>query len=184
MDHLLEKLERLDVAIIDDSRSMRELYKTVLRDLRVGRVRTYAEAPLALAELQMAPADVVIVDWMMEPMDGLEFTRALRALPDSLARRIPVLMVTAHSEAWRVEAARDAGVTEFLAKPVSVRLVAERLLMIVEKPRPFVREATYAGPDRRRRDAPFHGVDRRANVMDKLLGQQGIAELLGGDRRG
>jgi DNA-binding response OmpR family regulator len=60
-------------------------------------------------------------------------------------------MITGHTEKSRVEAARDAGVTEFLAKPVTAHNLFSRIAEIVERPRPFVRCEGYFGPDRRRR---------------------------------
>lgn len=179
MDHLLDRLERLDVLIVDDSRSMRELLKAILRDLCVGQVRDCADAVTALQELKRKPADIVVTDWVMVPLDGLDFVRILRAMPDSLLRRTPVLMVTAHTELWRVNAARDAGVTEFLAKPVSVRGVAERIAAILERPRPFVRAPRFAGPCRRRRFDLHEGPERRASPMQALMGRKDVAALLG-----
>jgi two-component system, chemotaxis family, chemotaxis protein CheY len=59
-------------------------------------------------------------------------------------------MITGHTEKYRVEAARDAGVTEFLAKPITAHNLFARIAEIVERPRAFVRCDTYFGPDRRR----------------------------------
>jgi hypothetical protein len=64
-----------------------------------------------------------------------------------------------------VRLARDAGVNEFLAKPVSVKAILTRLISVIEHPRPFVRTKTYFGPCRRRRvDDEYRGPERRANV--------------------
>jgi DNA-binding response OmpR family regulator len=75
---------------------------------------------------------------------------------------VPIIMVTGHTERPRVEAARDAGVTDFLAKPITVNNLIARLAEIVERPRPFVKCETYFGPDRRRRKMKdFTGPWRR-----------------------
>ena len=72
-------------------------------------------------------------------------------------------MMTGHSERSRVVEARDAGVTEFVAKPLTAKSVLERMQAVIFHPRPFVRTATYFGPDRRRRDDPtFVGPWRRS----------------------
>jgi DNA-binding NtrC family response regulator len=74
----------------------------------------------------------------------------------------PVIMITGHSTMQRVNEARNAGVNEFLAKPLTARGVIERLDRVVEHPRPYVRTADYFGPDRRRRADPnFQGPWRR-----------------------
>jgi len=83
-------------------------------------------------------------------------------LPHARLRMIPVLAITAHTEAWRIGTLRDAGVTEVLARPTSMLDLATRLLSILERPRPFIRAPRYLGPCRRRRIDPFFdGPDRR-----------------------
>src|SRR6201996_6115927 len=87
----------------------------------------------------------------------------VRNAPDSKNPYLPIVMMTGHSEKSRVVKARDAGVTEFVAKPLTAKSVLERLRAVIYPPRPFVRSATYFGPDRRRRDDPhFQGPWRRA----------------------
>ena len=80
-------------------------------------------------------------------------------------------MVTGHTERARVEAARDAGVTEFLAKPITTQNLLTRLIEVVERPRPFIRCAGYFGPDRRRHKAEDYAGPwrRRDDVNDDDL---------------
>jgi DNA-binding response OmpR family regulator len=71
-------------------------------------------------------------------------------------------MLSGHTELQRICEARDAGVNEFLAKPISARALYSRMMSLIANPRPFVRTATYFGPDRRRRDVgPPEGVAER-----------------------
>jgi len=72
-------------------------------------------------------------------------------------------MLTGHTERANVREARDAGITEFLAKPISARNIYARILQVVANPRPFVRCKKYVGPCRRRVDLPFEGPERRAS---------------------
>jgi DNA-binding response OmpR family regulator len=77
-------------------------------------------------------------------------------------------MITGHSERSRVSAARDAGVNEFLVKPVTAKSLMERLTLIVNKPRNFVKSKNYFGPDRRRRPDPnYGGSERRKDLQNK-----------------
>ncbi len=87
----------------------------------------------------------------MKPVDGLEFVREVRTSEKSSNPFVPIIMITGHTEKHRVEAARDAGVTEFIAKPITAQSLFTRIAEIVERPRAFVRAETYFGPDRRRR---------------------------------
>ena len=72
-------------------------------------------------------------------------------MKESSASLLPIIMVTGHTERRRIEAARDAGVTELLAKPITAAGLFQRIEEIVHRPRPFVRTANYFGPCRRRR---------------------------------
>jgi CheY-like chemotaxis protein len=161
MRHLIDRLQRLDVLVLDDSRFMRELLKDLLRSFWVPPPREAADVATALAALAQAPPDLILADWEMPPPDGLSFVRTLRGLPDPRLRRIPVLMVTAHTEQWRINAARDAGVTEFLAKPISSGALADRIQAILDQPRPFVQSRAFRGPCRRRNPRIFAGPERR-----------------------
>jgi predicted metal-binding transcription factor (methanogenesis marker protein 9) len=70
---------------------------------------------------------------------------------------------TAYAEKSRVEAARDAGVTEFCAKPVTAVELYRKVCSVINSPRSFVRTKMYFGPDRRRRSKAFSGEERRVN---------------------
>ena len=87
----------------------------------------------------------------MKPMDGLAFTREIRTAQNSPNPFIPIVMMSGHTEKHRVQAARDAGITEFLAKPITAQSLFARIAEIVDRPRPFVRCPGYFGPDRRRK---------------------------------
>ena len=101
-------------------------------------------------------------DWEMKPMSGLDLVRQIRSDPTGPHAFLPIIMVTAQSSADRVTMARDAGVTEFLAKPVTVRGICARLVDVCERPRRFLRAPAYFGPDRRRRrDPKWAGALRR-----------------------
>jgi len=144
-------LSKLRVLIVDDSKNMRMLVKTILNALGVQTVREAADGQTAMQELRAGPIDVAIVDWVMEPMDGLEFVRQVRTAEDSPNTFLPIIMMTGHTEKHRIFKARDSGVTEFLAKPITAKMLLLRLTNIIENPRPFVRAKGYFGPDRRRR---------------------------------
>lgn len=156
-------LESLRVLLVDDNQHMRAIVTTVLAGVGVRHVRETRDGAEALEALRDWPADLAIVDFQMFPLDGVEFTRLVRTAPDSRNPYLPVIMMTGHSERSRVCEARDAGVTEFVAKPLTARAVLERIQAVIYRPRPFVRTATYFGPDRRRKDDPaFTGPFVRA----------------------
>lgn len=154
-------LSKLRVLVVDDSKNMRMLVKTILNAIGVSIVREAVDGQAALQELRGGPIDVAIVDWVMEPMDGLEFVRQVRTAEDSPNPFLPIIMMTGHTERHRIFRARDSGVTEFLAKPITAKQLLMRLTNIIENPRPFVRARGYFGPDRRRRSEGYQGPERR-----------------------
>jgi DNA-binding response OmpR family regulator len=88
----------------------------------------------------------------------------VRNAADSPNPYLPIIMVTARTERARILEARDAGATEFLAKPIVPAGLISRIVEIVERPRPFVRTKTYFGPCRRRRKLDeWSGVERRGD---------------------
>ena len=155
-------LERLNFLVVDDNRHMRSLVRSVLHALGARHIEEATDGADAYARLGDYAADLVICNWQMSPMNGLEFVRLLRTDTDSPNPCVPVIMLTAHTEAKRVMEARDAGVTEFLAIPISADQLYSRIRAIIEHPRPFVRAQSYVDPDRRRRqDSDFLGPERR-----------------------
>jgi CheY-like chemotaxis protein len=167
-------LARVRALVVDDSRCMRDLLKTILESLGVGNVITAEDGAHGLAEMKSIPPDIVFVDWMMTPLDGIEFTRMVRTAPDSPCPYVPIIMVTGHTEAHRIRQARDVGITEFLAKPVSAKSVYQRIYSVVEHPRSFIRSKSYFGPDRRRQVKEHFGSERRADMVAEA-GREDVA---------
>ncbi len=116
--------------------------------------------------------DIVILDWEMPVLDGIEFARRVRVPGSKPNPFVPIILLTAHAERARVLQARDAGVTEFLCKPVSPKRLFERILNIVLRPRPFVQTKTFFGPDRRRHhEGSFPGLGRRKGEPGHVGGE-------------
>ena len=154
----------LCVLLVEDNTHMRVLLRTLLKAMGMRRIVEYADGAEALAELGKICPDFIVTDLSMAPMDGLQFTRAVRHLPKPNLCVIPIIMVTGHTERRRIKAARDAGVTEILAKPITAGGVYHRINEIVHRPRPFVRSPDYCGPCRRRKSDPdYFGPWRRSS---------------------
>jgi len=88
---------------------------------------------------------------------------------------VPIIMITGHTEKKRVLAARDAGITEILVKPISAKALYQRIVNVILNPRPFVRTKNYFGPDRRRSLNPnYVGGERRNEERDPLIPQPAL----------
>lgn len=149
-------LSAMRVLLVDDNQHMRSIVSAVLAGVGVEQVRECWDGAEALDALRQWPADVAIVDFHMQPVDGVEFTRLVRQAADSPNPFLPIIMLTGYAERSRVMEARDAGVTEFIVKPVTARAVLDRLNNVIFHPRQFVKASEYFGPDRRRRQDPTH----------------------------
>jgi two-component system, chemotaxis family, chemotaxis protein CheY len=158
------KFDRLRILVVDDNVHMRKLVVTVLQAFGTKQIFEAPEADTAWASLRDANPDVVILDWMMEGMSGLDLAKMIRTSTASPNPFVPIIMLTGYTSLDRVRQARDAGINEFLAKPVSVKAILSRLTSVIEHPRSYVRTKAYFGPCRRRRaNAEYQGPERRAD---------------------
>jgi CheY-like chemotaxis protein len=154
-------LSKLAILVVDDNVNMGRIVRAMLKGMGVVHVYEAADVAEALVVTRQYAIDIAFLDYQLGFMDGLDFVRLIRTAPDSPNPYLPIVMLTGYTEAHRVEAARDAGVTEFCAKPVTAAELFRKIAQVVEYPRPFIRTNTFLGPDRRRHTLPFEGDDRR-----------------------
>jgi two-component system chemotaxis response regulator CheY len=116
------------VLVIDDSRAIRRLIGNILRDM--GWVVTEATDGLdALSQLEkLGCPDLILVDWNMPEMNGLEFIKAARAIP--AFKEVPMMMVTTETEMERMAEAFIAGVNEYLMKPFDRCQLTDKLQLL------------------------------------------------------
>lgn len=156
-------LQPFKILIADDNVHMRKILTAMLRSAGAQMIRETGDGAEAFSALAQFPADLALVDFNMAPLDGVAFTRLVRNSADSPNTFLPVIMMTGHAERRRVHEARDAGVNEFVVKPLTARSVMARIEAVVMKPRPYIRTDDYFGPCRRRVTRPdYAGPWRRA----------------------
>ncbi|MEQ8435597.1 MAG: response regulator [Oceanicaulis sp.] len=159
--------------VIDDNAHMIQIIRSLLLGFGITRTYESRDAAEAFDIARQEAIDFIIVDYQMPILDGLEFTRMVRTAKDTRNPFIPIILLTAHTERSRIMAARDAGVTEVCAKPITAKQLWMKIAAVVNAPRPFVRAPQYFGPDRRRRDegAPKN-IDRRATLITSQQPEQ------------
>jgi len=156
------RFDRLKILVVDDNAHMRKLVVTILQAFGAIQIFEAADGDRAWSLLRETNPDVITLDWMMEGMSGLEFAKLVRTSQQTPNPFVPIIMLTGHTHIDHVRQARDAGVNEFLAKPVSVKAILSRLIAVIEHPRPYVRTKAYFGPCRRRRGQDeYRGPERR-----------------------
>jgi len=154
----------LKVLIAEDVLPMRRLLTSILETMGVGQVVGAENGAQAYELTRKLNPDIIITDWFMTPIDGVELSKEIRTNMLSPNRMVPIIMVTGYSHMRRVAEARDAGVTEFLVKPFSANDLAKRISFVINKPRDFIDCASFFGPDRRRKSvASYKGPFRRAD---------------------
>src|SRR3569832_201252 len=148
--------------VVDDNAHMRRILRTLLNGFGAREVHEAEDGASGMEAFNQLAPDIIITDWAMPVFNGLELTQMIRQPDGNANPYVPIIMMTGHSEKRRVPAARDAGVTEFLAKPVSAKGLYERIVNVILNPRPFIKTKTYFGPDRRRSaSAAYTGPERR-----------------------
>ena len=151
------------ILVVDDNQHMRKLIMEILRAIGIRDAYEAADGAEGLNMMRAHRIDLVITDIAMQPIDGVDFVRLIRNSNDSPRPTVPVIMITGHSTKARVDEARDAGVNEFMTKPVTAKGVLDRIQRVIDRPRPFIRTEDYFGPDRRRRNDPeYKGALRRS----------------------
>jgi two-component system, chemotaxis family, chemotaxis protein CheY len=153
------KLARLRTLIVDDNVHMRALLRRLLFARGIRETAEAVDGYSAITMLGTQEFDLILSDLEMQPMNGIEFTRMVRR--GKANNHVPIIMVSGHTDVNHVRDARDAGVTEFLVKPVTPKNLFDRIGDVFERPRPFVSSPDYVGPERRRRPRTVLDPKRR-----------------------
>jgi two-component system, chemotaxis family, chemotaxis protein CheY len=164
---------KLRFLVVDDNAHMRRILRTVLLGFGARDVFEAEEGASAFEIFTQHAPDIVIIDWEMPILSGLDFTHMARQHGTHANPYAAIIMLTGYTEMKRVMAARDAGITEFMAKPISTKGLYRRIANIVARPRPFIKTKNYFGPDRRRNVNPdYTGPERRKGGKTNASGRQ------------
>ncbi|MCR9128803.1 MAG: response regulator [Alphaproteobacteria bacterium] len=171
----MANLSKVSALVIDDNAHMIHIVRSMLLGFGISRTYESRDAADAFDITRHEPVDLIIVDYQMPILDGLEFTRIVRTGNDSRNPFVPIILLTAHTERSRILSARDAGVTEVCAKPINAHQLWTKIAACVNKPRSFIRAPDYFGPDRRRHELDFSGNERRTTPVEVVSGSAGAA---------
>lgn len=156
----------ITVLVVENTQAMFEITKSVLMTFGVNAVHYAFDYKQGYRNFCRIKPDLVVMDWLEEPMNGLELTKKIRSDPDSPNPFVPIILMTGHSSTKRVMMARDSGITTLMAKPYNAKMLYNRIELLVEKPKPFVKSESFIGPDRRhlRDPAAYVGPERRTEA--------------------
>lgn len=163
MNYTQDRIAGMRVLVVDPNPQLRNLIRDILlRGIGVHEVYEAGNGEEALSVLHDLTCDLVIADTAMEPVGALEMTFRIRKGMSRIDPYLPVIIMSAHAKVEEILKARDLGANEYIAKPLSAKILDLRLHALVEKPRPFVRSDNFFGPDRRRHaNHDFEGTERR-----------------------
>jgi CheY-like chemotaxis protein len=183
-------LKPISFLIVDERAFMRRVVKGVLETLGAKSIDEASDGRQAWNSLKSWAPDILLTERWISEMNGIELLRMIRHDKSALTF-MPVIMVTGETRREQVIGARNAGVTEYVAKPLTAKGLFLRIREVVERPRPFVETKVYFGPDRRRRtEIMDQGQDRRGKGGDRPpdqsgregLSQEQIDRLVAGDK--
>jgi two-component system chemotaxis response regulator CheY len=168
-------LRNFRVLIVEDYEFMADLMVSMLREVGVGHIMHAIDAREAQEMLLLfnsdrgqSPIDVVVTDWLMPGGDGLGLLRWMRDHRFNGIKFMPAVLCSAYVSEETVNAARDNGANESLAKPISAQKMADRILHVIDNPRPFVKAPNFFGPERRRKEEKFKGAEKRKKTAEHI----------------
>lgn len=157
------RIAELRVLVADPFAQLRDILRDILlRGIGVAEVIEARDGEDALAMLRELTCDVVIADAAMSPIGGVELTQKIRDGAEGVDPFTPVIVMSGNANLGEILGARDAGANDYVAKPLSAKILDLRLHAVIEHPRPFIRSDDFFGPDRRRHaKSGFRGRERR-----------------------
>lgn len=117
--------KNINVLIVDDYKTMLRIIRNLLRQLEFNNVEEATDGAEALTKLRGGSFGLVISDWNMQPMTGLQLLQEVRA--DGRLKALPFIMITAESKTENVVAAKQAGVSNYIVKPFNAETLKEKI---------------------------------------------------------
>jgi DNA-binding response OmpR family regulator len=164
--------DSINVLLAEDIRMMQDLTCYSLGCLGIKNVLRAENGKRAYELYGAHNPDIIICDWQMAPVNGLELVKMIRQDKTSVMRTVPIIMLTGYASEAYVMEARDAGVNEFLVKPFTAESLASRLTAVIERPKSYVETSTYFGPDRRRKNPRIGYTGPMRRVSDQVGGDR------------
>lgn len=120
----------MSILIVDDYKTMLRIIRNLLNQLGFNNIEEATDGEAALGELAKKKFDLVISDWNMEPMSGLDLLKKVRGTEDH-HQKIPFIMVTAESKTENVIAAKKAGVSNYIVKPFNAETLKTKMQTVL-----------------------------------------------------
>jgi CheY-like chemotaxis protein len=170
-------LRGVTTLLVDSDHFSRGIISQMLRGFGMDSPAVFETGAAAKAHLKHNYSDICIIEAVLPDMDCSELIKWIRHQDKSPLRFIPVIVLTSYTQHRHVSLARDAGANLVIGKPVSPRVLFDRLAWVAKTPRPFIETGNYAGPDRRFRDLePLDGKKKRETDYTEVDDMNAAAE--------
>lgn len=121
--------KNMNILIVDDYKTMLRIIRNLLKQLGFNNVDEATDGSMALQKLRDKQYGLLISDWNMEPMSGLQLLQEVRA--DNKLKNLPVILITAESKTENVKAAKEAGVNNYIVKPFNAATLKSKLTSVI-----------------------------------------------------
>ena len=135
-------MEYLDIIVVEDSKPMQTIIRSILLSMNIGRLRIFESAEDALQSMLSEPPNLIITDYRMSPMNGYQLLRSIRNRKMAPLCYVPVIVITAHGTRSVVEKAYRGGAHTVLVKPISPKVLHQRLEWLIRDSRKFGNDDT------------------------------------------
>ncbi|MCB1562232.1 MAG: response regulator [Alphaproteobacteria bacterium] len=122
--------KNMNVLIVDDYNTMLRIIKNLLKQLGFNNVDEATDGAMALEKIKNKPYGLVISDWNMEPMTGIQLLRSIRGSGESY-KDVPFIMITAESKTENVVEAKKAGVNNYIVKPFNAETLKSKIVAVL-----------------------------------------------------
>ena len=119
----------MQILIVDDYKTMLRIIRNLLKQLGFNNVDEAADGATALQKLRQKDYSLVISDWNMDPMTGLQLLKEVRT--DTKLKGMPFIMITAESKTENVVAAKEAGVSNYIVKPFNAATLKQKISSVI-----------------------------------------------------
>lgn len=168
-------LEKATVLVLDDNGPSLDILSQVVSGFGVSQLSRAESVKEAQALVATKTFDLIISDVQIPEVDGIEFINWLRREAPETNRYVPVILVTGHTRTTDIFRTRDAGANFTVAKPITPKVLLERIFWVAREERAFIECDSYVGPDRRfKYEGPPIGMEGRRR--DDLPAEVGTAQ--------
>ena len=168
-------LTDIEILVIEHNPFMQRLLTGILREFQFRKIQMATDSEEAIHYFQHYTVDMIFSNWGPNSDEAIVLKK-IRDIKESVNPYVPIIIFSTFSEEKYVKLARDLGMNEYLALPISPGSIYRHICNIIENPRAFVESEHFLGPDRRRSKFEYNGEERRKDEPDPEEGNEALSK--------